>query len=72
MSFGYLPQSDVETGALRTNEEMQKSVRKFQKFAQLPETGELDSKTLEMMTVGPFYYSIELDVFPFTRISVFS
>ena len=60
MSFGYLPQSDVETGALRTDEEMQKSVRKFQKFARLPETGELDSKTLEMMTVSPFSYLVKL------------
>ena len=58
MSFGYLPQSDVETGALRTEEELQKSVRKFQKFAQLPETGELDSKTIEMMTVSSLSYLI--------------
>ncbi len=52
MTFGYLPQSDVETGALRTREELQRSIRRFQQFAQLPVSGELDSRTLEMMTVS--------------------
>ncbi len=52
MSFGYLPQSDMETEALRTEEEMQKAIRKLQQFAQIPLTGELDTKTMEMMTVS--------------------
>ncbi len=54
MSFGYLPQSDMETAALRTEEEMKKAIRKLQQFAQIPLTGELDTKTMEMMTVSNY------------------
>ena len=51
MMFGYLPQSDMETGALRTEEEVRRSIRQFQQFAHLPVTGHLDSRTLHMMKV---------------------
>ncbi|KAI0241934.1 hypothetical protein LSAT2_015393 [Lamellibrachia satsuma] len=49
MKFGYLPQSDRETGALRTAEELIKAVETFQQFAQLPVTGKLDKLTLQKM-----------------------
>lgn len=49
MRFGYLPQSDMETGALRTKEEYEAAVRRFQRFASLPQTGQLDQATLAQM-----------------------
>lgn|SRR6218665_3284568 len=49
MKYGYLPGSDMETGALRTDEELQRAVRHFQKFAHIPETGRLDAQTVEAM-----------------------
>ena len=49
MRYGYLPQSDMETGALRTHEEVQRALRTFQRFANLPQSGELDDKTREQM-----------------------
>ena len=48
MMFGYLPQSDIETGALRT-EEMKRAIRRFQSYAQLPASGKLDQATREQM-----------------------
>ena len=48
--FGYLPESDFETGgALRTEEELRQAVTQFQRFTGLPQTGELDANTAEMM-----------------------
>lgn len=49
MQFGYLPASDMETGALRTKEEMERAVSDFQRYADLPATGQLDSETMKMM-----------------------
>ena len=49
MKFGYLPQSDMETGALRTADELVKAIETFQRFAQLPVTGKLDKPTLQKM-----------------------
>ena len=47
--FGYLPQSDMETGALRTQEEMRRAIREFQTMARLPVTGQFDAATVEKM-----------------------
>ncbi len=49
MSFGYLPKSDMETGALRTEEERIRALKNFQRFAQIKVTGKFDDKTREMM-----------------------
>lgn len=47
--FGYLPQSDRETGALRSEAELVKAIKAFQKMAHLTPTGELDTETLAKM-----------------------
>ncbi|CAH1802307.1 unnamed protein product [Owenia fusiformis] len=48
-NFGYFPKSDLETGALRSEEEFKKAVRAMQKIANIPQTGELDEATVEKM-----------------------
>ena len=40
----------METGALRTRAEMAKAVKKFQRMAHVPVTGELDEKTIAKMS----------------------
>ncbi|XP_015261861.1 PREDICTED: matrix metalloproteinase-25 [Gekko japonicus] len=47
--YGYLPQPDPMAARLQTQEELADAVRTMQRFAGLPMTGKLDSKTLEMM-----------------------
>lgn len=47
--FGYLPQSDLETGALRTLRQLQDAVRNLQGFAGIPMTGQLDQQTKELL-----------------------
>lgn len=49
MEFGYLPKSNIETGNLRTMEQLQEAVRLFQSFANLDPTGKIDRDTLELM-----------------------
>lgn len=49
MQFGYLPASDLETGALRTEEELRRAVRHFQRVAGVRQTGRLDSETVAAM-----------------------
>lgn len=49
MEFGYLPKSNIETGNLRTMEQLQEAVRLFQSFANLDPTGEINRETLELM-----------------------
>ena len=49
MQFGYLPASDLETGALRTEEELQRAVRHFQRVANIRQTGRLDADTIAAM-----------------------
>ncbi|EAT48174.1 AAEL000790-PA, partial [Aedes aegypti] len=49
MEFGYLPKSNIETGNLRTMEQLQEAVRLFQNFANLDPTGKIDQDTLELM-----------------------
>ena len=43
--FGYLPQSDLETGMLRTLEQLEDSVRNLQGFAGINMTGKIDQQT---------------------------
>lgn len=50
MSFGYLPQSDIETGSLRTEESLREAIRDLQRFGGIPETGEVDDATVRLMT----------------------
>ena len=47
--YGYLPKSDMETGALRNRSELIKAVKKFQVMAHITVTGELDEATVTMM-----------------------
>jgi peptidoglycan hydrolase-like protein with peptidoglycan-binding domain len=47
--FGYLPASDMETGALRSAEELQRAVQRLQKFAGIPVTGKFDEATRELL-----------------------
>jgi len=47
--FGYLAKANLETGALRSKQELETAIRKFQQMAQLRVTGELDSDTIQQM-----------------------
>jgi len=47
--FGYLPQSDLETGMLRTIEQLEDAVRNLQGFAGLNMTGKIDSETKKLI-----------------------
>ncbi|XP_077995389.1 matrix metalloproteinase-14-like [Glandiceps talaboti] len=47
--YGYLPMPDLQSGQLNTKDELQDAIIIMQRFANLPETGELDSDTLAMM-----------------------
>jgi hypothetical protein len=47
--FGYLPQSDLETGALRSIDQLQDAVRNLQGFAGLELTGQVDGPTRELL-----------------------
>uniref|UniRef100_A0A182N3Z3 Peptidoglycan binding-like domain-containing protein n=1 Tax=Anopheles dirus TaxID=7168 RepID=A0A182N3Z3_9DIPT len=49
MSFGYLAKSNIETGNLRTIDELEKAVRNLQSFGGLEPTGTIDEPTLELM-----------------------
>ena len=49
MQFGYLPASDLETGALRTEAELRRAIRHFQRVANVRPTGRLDPATLAAM-----------------------
>lgn len=49
MEFGYLPKSDIETGNLRTEEQLKESIKVLQRFANIPATGLIDEKTIELM-----------------------
>ena len=49
MQFGYLPYSDLESGALRTDDELRRSIRQFQRIAGLTQTGHFDQNTIEIM-----------------------
>ena len=47
--FGYLPQSDLETGALRTTQQLKDAIRNLQGFAGINMTGEIDSQTKKLI-----------------------
>ncbi|XP_055631883.1 matrix metalloproteinase-2-like [Toxorhynchites rutilus septentrionalis] len=49
MEFGYLPKSNIETGNLRTMDQLKEAVRLLQSFANLEPTGEINRDTLELM-----------------------
>ena len=45
MYYGYLPESDRETGALRDESQLTDAIRQFQRYAHIPETGVVDDRT---------------------------
>ncbi|KAF2363390.1 Hemopexin-like repeat protein [Trinorchestia longiramus] len=47
--FGYVPQSDSTSGFIFTSESLKESIKTVQKFGDLPQTGELDDVTLQLM-----------------------
>ncbi|XP_014488662.1 PREDICTED: matrix metalloproteinase-2 [Dinoponera quadriceps] len=49
MKFGYLPQTDVETGNLRTEDQLRDAIKNLQKFGGIPVTGEIDEATQKLM-----------------------
>ncbi|XP_055537460.1 matrix metalloproteinase-2 [Wyeomyia smithii] len=49
MEFGYLPKSNIETGNLRTMDQLKEAVRQLQSFANLNPTGEINQETLALM-----------------------
>uniref|UniRef100_A0A182FBD5 Peptidoglycan binding-like domain-containing protein n=1 Tax=Anopheles albimanus TaxID=7167 RepID=A0A182FBD5_ANOAL len=49
MQFGYLEKSNIETGNLRTIDELEQAVRKLQTYGNLKPTGKVDAATLELM-----------------------
>lgn len=49
MEFGYLPKSNIETGNLRTMDQLREAVKLLQSFANLEPTGEINRDTLELM-----------------------
>ncbi|KAF4521069.1 hypothetical protein B566_EDAN012368 [Ephemera danica] len=49
MKFGYLPESNLETGNLRTEDQLKNAVRNLQAFANLPPTGEMDHATMRLL-----------------------
>ncbi|XP_039956547.1 matrix metalloproteinase-2-like [Bactrocera tryoni] len=49
MEFDYLPKSDIETGALTTEEQLKDAIRKLQRFGNIPATGEIDESTQKLI-----------------------
>lgn len=49
MNFGYLPKSDIETGNLRTEDQLKEAIRSLQRNAHIPATGLIDDATNELM-----------------------
>merc|ERR1719430_2462939 len=47
--FGYLPQSDLETGMLRTVEQLEDPIRNLQGFAGIDMTGRIDQQTKDLI-----------------------
>ena len=48
-NFGYLPQSNLETGAMRTEQQLMDAVKNLQFFAGINTTGTVDQDTIELM-----------------------
>ncbi|TDG44552.1 hypothetical protein AWZ03_009024 [Drosophila navojoa] len=49
MQFDYLPKSDLETGALRTEEQLIDALSKLQQFGNIPVTGKIDAATARLI-----------------------
>lgn len=49
MKFGYLPESDLETGNLRDGSQLHDALRTLQTFGNIPITGQLDEATKQLM-----------------------
>lgn len=49
MNFGYLPKSDIETGNLRTEDQLKEAIRSLQRFGHIPVTGMIDDATHKLM-----------------------
>ncbi|XP_005185300.1 matrix metalloproteinase-2 [Musca domestica] len=49
MEFDYLPKSDFETGALRTEEQFKEAIKNLQRFGNIPVTGQLDNETKKLI-----------------------
>ncbi|XP_032683926.1 matrix metalloproteinase-2 isoform X1 [Odontomachus brunneus] len=49
MRFGYLPQTDIETGNLRTEDQLRDAIKNLQRFGGLRITGEIDKATQKLM-----------------------
>lgn len=47
--YGYLVNSDPRTGNLRTQQDLEKSIKMLQRYAGIPETGQLDAATIKLM-----------------------
>lgn len=49
MRFGYLPKSNIETGNLRTEDQLIESIKSLQRAANINETGVIDEVTSKLM-----------------------
>ncbi|XP_015111466.1 matrix metalloproteinase-2 isoform X2 [Diachasma alloeum] len=49
MRFGYLPQSDLETGNLRTDDQLRDAIKNLQSNGGIAVTGEIDEATKKLM-----------------------
>ncbi|XP_067132303.1 matrix metalloproteinase-2-like [Centruroides vittatus] len=47
--YGYLPQSDLQTGNLRTESQLKEAIKLMQRFGNIPQTGVIDNMTLKLM-----------------------
>ena len=47
--YGYLVNDDPRTGNLRSQQDLEKAVKMLQRYAGLPETGQLDAATIKRM-----------------------
>lgn len=47
--YGYLPQSDLETGNLRTEDQLKEAIKSMQRFGNIPQTGVIDDLTIQLM-----------------------
>lgn len=49
MKYGYLSPAADGAGALRTEESVRRAISEMQRFAGLPETGQLDERTVKLL-----------------------
>lgn len=63
--YGYLSRSNIETGELRSGDEIVQAVRNLQRMAGLPQTGDLDDPKLKEIMSQPRYqdtfYDLEIN-----------